>query len=64
MSSSETGGQAISISSPAACGTDRAQNPYDEDFDYAAAFAQLGLEAVRRDLEALRWKDSRPAVAG
>lgn len=36
-----------------------AQNPYDEDFDYAAAFAQLDLDAVKRDLEALM-KDSQP----
>ncbi|MDW8479282.1 MAG: catalase/peroxidase HPI [Xanthomonadales bacterium] len=30
-----------------------AQNPYGEDFDYAAEFAKLDLAAVKRDLEAL-----------
>jgi catalase-peroxidase len=35
-----------------------AQHPYGEDFDYAAAFAALDLDAVKRDLEALM-KDSQ-----
>ena len=28
-------------------------NPYGDDFDYAAAFAQLDLDAVKADLEAV-----------
>ena len=33
-------------------------NPYGEDFDYAAAFAELDLDAVKADLEAVM-KDSQ-----